>query len=120
MTFVDIKSILWIYAGLLIFLFFDDTQSKNKPKINNYCNENNASDKIIFTTSPEGDKLFLANKATKLIHILSTKEYQLLGSIEINSNPTCISVAPNGLGLFVQYTNKKEISVIDLHAYMRL
>ena len=120
MTFVDIKSILWVYAGLLIFLFFDDAQAKNKSIVNNYSDENNSSGEIIFTTSPEGDKLFVANKTTKFIHILSTKDYQLLGSIEINSNPTCISVAPNGLSLFVQYTNKKEISVIDLHAYMRL
>jgi len=120
MTFVDIKSILWVYAGLLILLFFDDTQSKNKSTVGNYSNENNPPDEIIFTASTEDDKLFVANKATKFIHILSTKDYQLLGSIKINSNPTSISVAPNGLSLFVQHTNKKEISIIDVHAYMRL
>jgi hypothetical protein len=120
MTFVDIKSILWVYAGLLMFLFFDDTQSKNKSIVNNYSNENNSPDEIIFTTSPKGDKLFLANKATKFIHILSTKEYQLLGIIKIDSNPTSISVAPNGLSLSIRHANNKELTVIDVTTNMIL
>jgi len=118
MTFVDIKSILWVYAGLLIFLFFDDAQSKNKSIVNNYSNENNSPDEIVFTISPEGDKLFVANKTTKFIHILSTKDYQLLGCIKIDSNPTSISVSPNGVSLSISHANNKELTVIDLATNM--
>ena len=120
MTFVDIKSILWVYAGLLIFLFFDDAQAKNKSIVNNYSDENNSSGEIIFTTSPEGDKLFVANKTTKFIHILSTKDYQLLDSIKIDSNPTSISVSPNGLSLSIRHANNKELTVIDVTTNMPL
>ena len=120
MTFVDIKSILWVYAGLLIFLFFDDAQAKNKSIVNNYSDENNSSGEIIFTTSPEGDKLFVANKTTKFIHILSTKDYQLLDSIKIDSNPTSISVSPNGLSLSIRHAYNKELTVIDVTTNMPL
>jgi DNA-binding beta-propeller fold protein YncE len=119
MTFVDIKSILWVYAGLFLFLFLDDSQAK-KSSANIHNNATNPPDEIIFAASPNGDKLFVAHKATKIIHILSTKDYQLLDSIKIDSNPTSISVSPNGLSLSIRHANNKELTVIDVTTNMPL
>lgn len=63
--------------------------------------------------SPDGKYAFVTSKTWSAVSVLSTDDFQILGSIKVGSDPSLLAMAPDGKRLYV--TNKKDgtVSVIN-------
>ena len=67
--------------------------------------------------SPDGRYVFVTSKTWSAVSVLSTDDFQILGSIKVGKDPSLIAMAPDGKKIYV--TNKMDgtVSVINARTF---
>ena len=63
--------------------------------------------------SPDGKYAFVTSKAWSAVSVLSTDDFQILGSIKVGKDPSLLVMAPDGKRLYVTNKNDGTVSVIN-------
>ena len=63
--------------------------------------------------SPDGKYVFVTSKTWSAVSVLSTDDFQILGSIKVGKDPSLLAMAPDGKRLYVTNKNDGTVSVIN-------
>ena len=63
--------------------------------------------------SPNGKYAFVTSKTWSAVSVLSTEEFQILGSIKVGKDPSLLAMASDGKRLYVTNKNDGTVSVIN-------